>query len=532
MPSETDVIIVGSGPAAVSAAEALLAKGLHVSMIDGGFSAPSILEEPLPADFVGIRKERPDQYRWFLGEALSGIPIRELEAGFGGGIANGNRSYVTAGTEQIPLQQHNVQIIQSLARGGLGAIWGATCAYLDDDAIRSLGIPTDGMREAYIHVTTSIGISGPQNFPGIQPPLTPDHHTEAMLKKADRKKWKLDALGIRVTQTHSAVLTQEKNGRRPLSYNDMEYYSDANRSVWRPQFTLEALQRNPSFQYIPGYVVEYIEESAESATVYAKRVEHAGLSIERFTAKKVVMAAGTVGSARILLRSFGLYDTPVPLMAKPHTFTACLHTSSLGKAGPRERSSLCQLLVTDQTKNERGFHEGVAQLYSYRSLLLFRLLQNIPLPTPDAFRALALLAPSLIVADIRFPTMPQPGNTLQLSRDEKHTVRALQSESDAVHLHHQAALKRLHKGLQTIGLWPAKTLELPHGSSSHYAGTIPFDGSGRFPLSVDPNGKLHQGKHIFVADASTFKALPAEPHTLTLMANAWRIGNEIARSFR
>ncbi len=531
MHSETDVIIIGSGPAGVSAAEPLLAQGLRVTMIDGGFRAPPILEESLGTDFIGMRQERMDQYRWFLGEDLSGIPVRELEAGFGGGIANGNRSYVTQGTNAIPLQAHNASVIQSLARGGLGAIWGAACAYLDTDGLRALGLPPDAMQAAYDRVTQIVGISGPQTRTGIQPPLTPDHHAQALLKKAAEKKSKLHAVHIDVMQPHNAILTENKGERHATQYSDMDYYSDAGRSVWRPQFLLDECMKNPLFRYVPGYITEYIEEVTETATVYAKRIEQGNMPAERFTAKRIVLAAGAIGSARILLRSFGLYDTPVPLLTKPHAFTACLHMSSIGKAGERGRSSLCQLLVTDKTKNAQDLHAAVAQLYSYRSLLLFRLLQNIPLPTPDAFRALALLAPSLLIADIRFPTTAAAGNTLQLGKDEKHTVHVLQSESNDVLIQHQAALKRLHRGLRSLGIWPAKTLQLPHGSSSHYAGTIPCDDTGRHPLSVDTNGKLQQGTHIFVADASTFRALPAEPHTLTLMANAWRIGSAVGQSF-
>ena len=71
--------------------------------------------------------------------------------------------------------------------------------------------------------------------------------------------------------------------------------------------------------------------------------------------------------------------------------------------------------------------------------------------------------------------------------------------------------------LRAQGLYPLARKRLPDGSTAHYAGGI----------KVDPDGKYADG--VYVADASGWTALPAKPITLTIMANANRVGEHVAR---
>ncbi|MSU74475.1 hypothetical protein EXS57_01715 [Candidatus Kaiserbacteria bacterium] len=71
--------------------------------------------------------------------------------------------------------------------------------------------------------------------------------------------------------------------------------------------------------------------------------------------------------------------------------------------------------------------------------------------------------------------------------------------------------------LRQLGLWPLMSKRLPEGITSHYAGGV----------DVDSNGKFREG--IYVADAAGWRALPAKPIAITIMANANRIGSYIAQ---
>ena len=532
----SDVIVIGSGPAGVHAAYPLIQAGKSVCMIDGGYEAPPMLYEPPVGTFDDVRRREKDQYRWFLGEDLSNIPLQGLKGGHGGGMAHGNRAYVTKGTEEfLPLAlSPNAQIIQSLAQGGLGAVWGAACAFMPDHELLGMGLDPVEMRRHYAVITKRIGVSGPPGHPETDPPLHPDHHAEHFLRAYRKKESRFRKEHLTVTQPYSAVLTRDKGERKAHSYDDMDYFADAGRSVYRPQYTLQELRSFPHFQYADKLLVERISEKDGECEVHTASIRNAERGEKQiFRGKRVVLAAGTIGTARILLRSFGLFDIPLPLIAKPHAFIACLHPASFGEAGAARRCSLCQLLLLDEVRNATDLENACAQIYSYKSLQLFRLLGSVPLPAPEALGLLSLLAPSMIVVDVRFPG---------LRNDAEKTLTLRKKENgDSVHIHlhvsaeekqeRQTALKRVKRGLTMLGAYPLRTIQLPEGSSSHYGGTVPCLATpGTLPLSSDTEGKLHQGKNLYVADASVFPALSAKPYTLTIMANANRIGEHVLRS--
>lgn len=512
-----DVIVIGSGPAGAQAAQTLLEAGLRVTMLDIGREGASILEESPGQTFESVRRTNPDQWKWFLGENFSGIPVEGMRGGLGGGMTSGNRGYAVREAEALlPLTVENGIVIQSVAKGGMGAVWGATSMYLDAATLERMGLPAAEMDKAYGTVTARIGVSGPPDRPNIQPPLTLDHHASALLKASARKKQP----GIRFLQPHSAVLTQPLGKRQATTYADLDYVADPGQSLYRPQYTLDELLQSPRFTYIGGAVVGKIEEQSSSAMVRWK--PDGGGAEQTLTARAVVLAAGTVGTARILAVSRGMTDTPLPFVGKPHAFSACLHPRVLGKAGPSQRSSLCQLVVlADPSDSDPG---GCAQLYSYRSMLLFRLLGSVPLSAPEALGLLALLSPALVVADIRFPAL-SPNGELRVDGNGHVFIRLHEPDWAP----RKRTMRRLHAAMRSAGLHPLKSFRLPESSTSHYAGTVPVSSrDGEFPLSTDENGKVRGMRSVWVADAAMFRMLPALPHTLTIMANAARVATQVA----
>lgn len=517
-----DAIVVGSGPAGVHAARALMDAGKTVTIVDGGYAPPGILERAV-GNFEDVRVRDADQWKLFLGEDLSGIPVGGIEGGHGGGMTSGNRSYVTRGTaERLPLETTDAFVVQSLATGGLGAAWGGACAFFDNATLAAMGIATAGFDEALSNVVRSIGISGPDDRPDIQPPLAPDHHAARALSKYEASRERFETLGIRLEQPCNAVLSRPLGNRLANALDDMDYYTDAGRSIYRPQWTLEELVTR-GCDYQPGWIATRFEEAAGSVRIHARSIADAG---ERtWEAATLVLAAGAIGSARIAATSMDLVDAPLPLVAKPHGYVACMNPASLGRSGPKKRLSICQLVMTDTAQGAHGLPSGAAQIYSYRSLLLFRLLAAVPLPTPQAMRLLAAFTPALVLADVRFPAFRSDGHSLALRRDGTIAIRGNPNEWAV----HRESLSRLKRGLRMAGLLPLRTMRGPPGSSSHYAGTIPVSDDQKDPLRCDANGLLHGHGRVFVADASMFRCLSPLPHTLTLMANAYRVGSMIGK---
>lgn len=509
------------------AALPLVEAGLKVMMLHGGVQPNPGQPTPPQENFEDIRTSYPEQWQWFLGQDFSSIPIEGLRGGLGGGMASGNRSYVTRHTEQeLPIISGSTQIIQSLAEGGLGAAWGGTCAVLSKTDLATMGLPAADMPRWYREVCERIGVSG--NGEGMQLPLKLDHHaTATLLCYTKRKQW-FDKRSISVEQPPSAILTQDLGTRKSTTYSDMDYYADPKRSLYRPEWTLEELRKFANFRDHRGLIANSFIPSEKDVTVHARTMEdHRPCA---FQAKHVVLAAGAINSARIALASLSI-SAPIPFLCKPHAFIACLRLAGLRERGPKERISTCQLLVTDHTPNIGGMERSCAQLYSYRSFLLFRLLQSVPLPAPEALLALSCFTQGLVIADIRFPSIRTAACTLALP-DPNQPLGIEVERTPMERQHHNEALRAMKSALFHLRLLPLKTMILPEGSTSHYAGSIPIQTSPQGHLSAAQDGSLHQVPHITVADASVFRALPPLPHTLTIMANARRIGSLLAAKLR
>ena len=67
------------------------------------------------------------------------------------------------------------------------------------------------------------------------------------------------------------------------------------------------------------------------------------------------------------------------------------------------------------------------------------------------------------------------------------------------------------------------------GQSIHYAGPLPMRERPEKAYETDRYGRLFGSKRVFIGDSATFPELPAKNLTLTIMANALRIG-EVARN--
>lgn len=509
--ADAEVIVVGSGPAGVHAALALIERGVRVTMLDGGVEAPAILREPTP-DFLTMRRTREDQWRWFLGEDCSAIPVDGLRGGLGGGMTSGNRAFVTrAAKEHVPLHvQLGAEISQSLALGGLGAVWGATCAYFPDVLLRAMGLPIEETKRAYREITERVGISGPPSEFGSQPAFPADHHTEAFLRRAecDSAWWQRNRMTLRMA--HAAILTKPLGERLVTQGNDMDYYSDAGASVYRPASTLAQLRQSPLFTYVPNIVVDTVRERDGIVELCCHCLDDA-CSLHVRSANRVVLAAGAIGTGAIVARS--LRKESAPLILKPHAFIAGVHARMLGVPGPQRRISSCQVILGDRGDDPAGW---CSHVYGYRSMLLFRLLGSIPLPAPLALRLARDVSSALVVADVRFGSMGSNAS-LRFDHGRVDVVPAARGAMCPA-----AGLAAARKGLRRLGVVPARTMPLALGSSSHYAGTVPIGGM------CDADGVLTAMPSVRIADASLFGVLPPQPHTLTLMATARRIGQALA----
>lgn len=528
-----EVLVVGSGMSAVHAAETLIDAGREVLMIDSGTRPDADAPRPPADDFLTLRENDPDQHRYFLGDAFEGVPWGPAGHGL-----TPPRRYIAEGTERwCPVRSESFDALESLAYGGLGNGWGAGCARYGDIELRAMGLDPEAMGPAYQVVADRIGVAAQTDdatryagagLEDTHEPLRMDASIAALYERYLGQRDAFRRRGLAMGKDPMAVLSRPLHGRGPLPYDDMEFWADPAQAVWRPWMSLDALRRRDRFHYAPGYFALRFVESQDAVVVHARRLDGGGET--EFRARRAVLACGALGTARIVMRSTAARR--LPLLTNGYAIAACLHPRMLGRVLERRRTSLGQLEMFHDPRGD-GLGVRMTSLYTYRSLLLFKLVKEAPLALADALPLLRAIEPALVLATMNHPDQPAPGKSCALVPDTDSPT------GDALHVEHAlsgaearsnaASERAILWGLRQLGCVPLRVQRMPQGATVHYAGTLPISTSGS-PDTLAPDGRLNGTRAVYVADGSGFRYLPANGHSFTLMANAHLVARALAAS--
>ncbi len=527
---EFDLLIVGSGPSGVQAAQVALQNGIKVGLIDIGFTEDKYEKLIPPMSFSEIKKSDPNQSFYFLGENEEAAFQSQAKAG---AHLTPPRQHMIRDMEKIfPIESSTFLPLQSTAQGGLGVSWGSNVFGLEDFELNKIGIDPIEIKSFYKETAYEIGVSGDSNddlakliakdIP-LQRPLLLDSMGQSILKIYQKKRAQFLKNDFILGQSVLANLSEPIQDRSANPHWDMDFWSDAKKSVYRPQFTLSRILKEPSFYHLPGRQAIFFKE-ADCVSLHCKNVRNNNSEV--FKTKCLLLAAGAIGSGRIALRSFSEFKTKIPILCNPNLWVAALHWPLLGRPVQDARYSLAQLTSLLRVKEDPQDYV-LAQFYSYRSLLLSRLLLNIPLPPSFGLLFTRLILNSFTCVNLHFSDHPSPLRWLQLKEGGEtllaHSEFSVQEKKTLRTREHQMLNK-----LFRLSCFPFGVSRPAHGASIHYAGTLPYSRELK-PLTCDPSGKLHGTSRVYVGDGSTWNYLPAKGLTFTLMANARRIASHIAK---
>ncbi len=524
-----DVLVVGSGAAGVNAAYPLAEAGLAVRLLD--FGNRDEVYAPLVPDrsFAEIRRSDPRQDRYFLGDRLEGVTFGTVSPG---AQLTPPRQHVVRDTERLtPVLTDSFPPLESLGAGGLAATWGAGCPPFTAPDLAGFPITHADLAPCYETVATRIGISGARDdllpffgeLEAMQPPPALDDNARRVLAEYERRRAQAGRHGFYLGHPRLALLTRELRGRAATTYRDMEFWSDAGRSVYRPQWTLDELRGFSGFAYRDGLLVERFRESAEGLVeVEARRRDG---ERERHRARALVLAAGTLGSARIVLRSLDRYDVRVPVVCNPHTYAPMVNLRHLGKAPVEARHSLAQLCFAWSPRGPAG-SATVGHLFTYRSLLGFKLVREAPLAHREGMEIIRLLMASFAIAVIQHADEPTDAKFCALRHGTDGGPDVLEIRyalSPAERRSCDEAERAILASFRRLGCACIRRAHPGDAASAHQAGTLPMSVEER-ELTTTPEGRLRGTRSVYVADGAVFPRLPSKGLTFTLMANAQRVG--------
>jgi choline dehydrogenase-like flavoprotein len=526
---EFDVLVIGSGPSGSHAAHEAVTAGCKVALLDVGYTNPR-LQNYIPAKpFSEIRSSDPNQSQYFLSDDPATVLRNQDRAG--PHLTPARQHMIRNMDVLFPLESDTFLPLQATGSGGLGISWGANCFAYEDFELVKAGIAPDEIKPHYVNAALEAGVSGRtddctaplianMDHSAIQKPLPIDTNAETILKHYTNKKEKHNREGFFLGQSLLAMLSRPIGDRSANPLFDMDYWADHGRSVYRPQFTIEKLEKSANFTYLTGRLATEYSEDGGVVTVHCRNLETGAL--EQFTTRKLLLAAGALNSGRLALYSAKNFTQRLPILCNRNHWVAAINLSMLGRPARDARHSLSQLTALMKTDFD-GPDYVLAQVYSYRSLLWFRILKNIPLSPRLGSLFLRFTATAFTCINLHYPDHASPNRWIQLKQQNGDAV--LQShcefsaEEEAWLSRNERRLLLFLAKLRCIPLGVSKPM---HGASIHYAGTLPYSAENK-PFTTEASGRLRGTENVYVADSSSWRFLSGKGLTLTLMANARRV---------
>jgi choline dehydrogenase-like flavoprotein len=520
-------VIIGSGAAGTAAALALVRLGIRPTMLDVGRSDPGAGTK-VQGNLYDYRKQH-DTFDLFIGEGFQGVSdVLKDEVGVAK-LNAPNMAFITQDVETLsPVETIDFDPIQSFALGGLGNGWGSGLYRFTDDDLAGFPIRAADLASHFDTLTAEIGISGAEDdlapyfgvTSGLLPPLKLSYNAEKVYASYRSKRQALVRRGVTLGRPRLGVLSVEKDGRAACDYSNTEFWQDAP-YLYTPTVTLKRLIAAGQVDYRPGLLVQSWMETAEGVTVNASDIR-TGQPV-KFTGGALLLAAGAIGTGKIVLASQQDYETALPLLENPAVQIPFVLPTSIGRALDTHVFGLTQLNLIWESDAFGCRTQG--SFLELTSPMRAEFFGRFPLSARANLRLVHDMLPAMLLMQLYLPGSAQPPARIVL---KEGGVLRIEGHPNAAEVE---KLSGLLAALRSLGLWtlPMLVQKSATGHAIHYAGTLPMsEAPARY--QCDPAGKLAGTRRVYIADSACFSALPAKNMSFGMMANAMRVATVAARA--
>jgi hypothetical protein len=415
----------------------------------------------------------------------------------------------------------------SFAQGGLANAWGAGVYRFTPRELECFPFGPGELDPFYDELTKHVGISGVNDDlacffgedPDLLPPLRLSSFAAELLQAYQRRKHFFHQRGIFIGYPRLAVLTREYNGRAAYGYDSLEFFRPLNPAIYNPVFTLNELIRSGQVQYRKGYLVEGYRES--DGVVMVSATELATGAREIFHARTLLLAAGSLNTAKLVLSSNGDFQTRLPILDNRMSCLPLFRLRRIGAPLDGHESTMGQLNVLCRDPDSGETLQ--ATLYGAAGPLRSDVMFQFPLTITASLTWNKYLAPAMGVLLLFYPGKHRTGNYIKLDASGALEVKYPAERTNAA----ESALLGAFRKIGYLGS-PRLCLRPPMGAGIHYAGSLPMKAAPGL-YETYPNGRLSGSKAVYVVDGACFPTLPAKNLSFTMMANALRIATGVRR---
>jgi choline dehydrogenase-like flavoprotein len=521
------ILVIGSGPAGVACASALLDGGEKVTMLDAGLELePARRRQVAQLQSMTSTAWSKESVAFLRdgGEATpDGIPMKPA---YGSDFAYRNP------TGQ-PMTSDGAYGMPSFARGGLSNVWGASVLPYRTDDMSDWPITAGDLAPHYRAALAMMPFSARHDRLEEEFPLYHDDpgllggsgQAEALLRDLELSASKLSTRGMRFGASRLAVQAEGAGGKPGCVHCGKCIYGCPYDFIYNSAHTLERLRGNSAFSYRAGVVVEHLEEVSSQVEVRGRDLDGAGEF--QLRADRVFVACGVLSSARIMLASLDAFEQPIHALDNCYFLLPFVRYRGVPEAIRERLHTLAQVFI-ELVDPAVGPHRAHLQVYTYNELFqeeMERMMGPLSGALPLVRRGVLgrlLLIQGYLHSDLS-------GRIKLVLRRARPGVAAsldLTGEPNPKTRPALAAVgRRLWAERGSMKGFPVSRMARvgPPGRGFHTGGTFPMRADPG-PFEVDVLGRPHGFSRVHVVDASVFPSLPATTITLSVMANAHRIG--------
>jgi choline dehydrogenase-like flavoprotein len=532
------VLIVGSGASGVHFAETALNKGYEVTLLDVGREPPAPV---LPhARFDELKDRLDDPAEYFLGRRFESVTLPGRDEEYYG--IPPSKNYVFEPPDGFGFDAAGFEPLFSFARGGLAQAWTAGCYPFNDEELEQFPFGYAELAPHYGEVARRIGVTGAVDdlarfipvHDHLLPPLDFDPHSERLLRAYEARKQRInDVYRTYMGRTRVATLSAAAHGRGACAYLGRCLWGCPVEALYTPSQTLRELERRPGFRYLDGFEALFfrVEAGGRVVGLVARRIGDG--AVEEIPVERLALAAGTLGSAALVLRSVreatGEEVRLDGLMDNRQVLVPFLNFRMLGRDYPMETYQYHLLGLGIAMPEPSQYVHG--QITTLKTALMHPVIQALPFDLRTSLSIARLTHSAIGVVNVNFHDTRRSGSFLALEEPAGGAAARLRirySPPDDEPPRMKAALGTIHRLLRTLGCLvpPGMQRVRPMGASVHYAGVFPMSrGGGRW--TTTEHCESREFPNLLLVDGATFPFLPAKNLTFTLMANAVRVAEAV-----
>jgi choline dehydrogenase-like flavoprotein len=522
------VIVIGSGPAAIAATQALLRQGQPITILD-----------------VGNRLEvdRQKTVELMSGQDPCSWNPQDLDTIIGSRrcLKETNHSKLSYGSSYVtdPMSdavgvrwEKSAGFNHSLARGGLSNIWGASLLPYRQEDIMDWPIPLSDLEPHYRAIMDFVPCaSAKDDLEEILPtystrhqPLAPSRQCSGFLNDLEKRRTTLRQSGIHFGGSRLAIRASGDGSHRECAKCALCLSGCPYGLIYSSAQTLDDLIQSDRVRYLADHLVEKLEQTGNEVFVTGRNLATDLPFSHRAT--RVFLGAGVLPTAKIVLNSLNAFDRPVRLLDSQYFIFPLLRMKATDGVETEKMHTSAQvyLEIGDKKVSDHLVH---LQIYGYSSFL-HQELQRTILRWPLRFTAFRrhFLGRLLVVQGF---IHSRESGSVELSLGKNAEGKAIlhakvRKSGKAFTTTLKVGWKLLKQSLnlRAVTLLPGLRYFNP-GSGYHSGGSFPMRQHPR-ELETDTLGRLPAMDRVHLVDASVMPSVPATSITFSLMANAHRIG--------